>query len=492
MTRVVVLKLQQNAFLAAVVRDAGGLVIESAAAGPLADSASVEAHGQAIKSALGDAIPSRAPTVVAIPRSDLYWQNFDLPPAPADDLPDLVHLQAQRDLPLPDDGAGFDFVLLEGDDQHPHRVVGVGITPDLLDRIRQLCDAAHLKLERIVPEPLGWPELSRRLTANVQQAHHSLAVFASITGRQAVVWATERDSLRLIRTIWLPDAIDLDEQLPVLAGELRRTLMALSHGHAAEQADIACLYCGDRAAEAAERLSSMLSREVHAAPLGAVVDDTAARELASAIEWAPLAALGASLAAHRAPLADLLHPRRRPAPPSRRRSYALVGAAAALAALLIAWQGYHNITDPKEIAAAADAQRQALTSQLESLAKDEQKAAAVQGWVDDSVNLLTELDQLGQHLRPKPLDAADFKSDEDVVVTKLIVTGRQIALEAAARAAAALPPVEGRLRAANYTADRGAIDPESKAVPGYGVGVTAVLQHADPETDVAPSARGQP
>jgi hypothetical protein len=329
--------------------------------------------------------------------------------------------------------------------------------------------------------------------SNLQQARHPLAIFASITGRQAVVWATERDSLRLIRTIWLPDAVDIDEQLPVLAGELRRTLMALSHGHAAQQADIACLYCGDRAAEAAERLSSVLSREVHAAPLSTIMDDTAAREIASAIEWAPLAALGASLTAHRQPLADLLHPRRRPAPPSRRRSYALVGAAAALAAALIAWKGYRNINEPKEIAVAADAQRQALALQLEALAKDETKAAAVQNWLDDSINLLTELDGLGEQLRPKPLDAADFKADEDVVVTKLAVTGRQIALEAAARAAAALPPIEHRLRAANYTADRGAIDPESKAVPGYGVGLTAVLQRANADSAApAPSSGGQP
>jgi hypothetical protein len=164
-----------------------------------------------------------------------------------------------------------------------------------------------------------------------------------------------------------------------------------------------------------------------------------------------------------------------------------------LAAALIAWKGYRNVAEPKAVAAAADAQRQALAPQIEELAQDQQKAAAVQNWLDDSINLLTELDGLGQQLRPKPLDAADFKPDEDVVVTKLTVTGRQIALEASARAAAALPPVEHRLRAANYTADRGAIDPESKKVPGYGVGVAAVLQRAETEASAsAPSAGGQP
>jgi hypothetical protein len=491
MSRVVVLRIQSDSFLAAVVRDAGALVIEAAASGPLAEGASTDDHGRFIASALGDDAPHRAPTVVAIPRTELYWQNFDLPPAPADDLPDLVYLQAQRDLPLPDDGAGFDFIPLEGDDQHPHRVVGVGLLPAQLDRIRHICEAAGLKLERIVPEPLGWPELSRRLTANLREPPHPLAVFASITGRQAVVWATQQDSLRLIRTIWLSDDIDLDEQLPVLAGELRRTLMALSQGHAAQQSDISLIYCGERPGEAAERLTSMLSREVRSAHLSAVVNDAAVREMATAAEWAPLAALGGSLAAHRPPVADLLHPRRRPAPPSRKRTYALAVAAAALVALLAAWKGYRDIAEPKAIAAAADAQRQAMAPQLEALAMDEQKAAAIQTWLNESINLLAELDQLGQQLRPKPLDAADFKADEDVVVTKLTVTGQQIALEAAARAATALPPVENRLRAANYTADRGAIDPASKAVPGYGVGVTALLRRAD-AAEAATAPGGQP
>jgi hypothetical protein len=479
MSRAVVLKLLPDAAVAAVVRSsAHAIEVEGATRVPLAEDQDAKEAGRRIAAALAPYSGRHAVAVVAMPRSELHWQNYDLPPAPLEDLPDLVHLQAQRDLPLGDDGLGFDFVSLHGDHEHPHRVIGIGLQPAKLERIHQICTAAELKLDRIVPEPFGWIELGRRAAAPGAAAH-ALTIFCAIAGRQAGVWASEDDSLRLVRTIWLPTEVDAGGDAAALAGELRRTQMSLTQGQASATS-LACVYCGENAEEMAAELSGALSRPVRAAALDELVEVSAAlRDVAPVAELAPLAALAAATAERRAAPLDLLHPHRRPAPPSRARTYVLAGVAAAALAVLLAWSAYRNVQAPLEAAAAADAERQSMAAELESLAEDEKKAAAIDAWFGEAVNLLNELDYLGQQLRPKPLASDEFDSGQDVVVTKLAVAGRRLTLNAAARSTEAVLPAESRLRAAGYAVDRGAVDPETNPVPGYAVSVSAMLERAE-------------
>src|SRR5262249_20218089 len=139
------------------------IVVEVIAPVPLDDGDNPQEVGRKVAAALASNGGGRLPTVVAVPRADLHWANYDLPPAPLDELPNLVLMQAQRDVVLADDGVGFDYVSLHGDAEHPHRILGVGMSPAQLDRVRAIAAAAELKLARIVPEPFGWVELSRRI-----------------------------------------------------------------------------------------------------------------------------------------------------------------------------------------------------------------------------------------------------------------------------------------------------------------------------------------
>jgi hypothetical protein len=411
-----------------------------------------------------------------IPRAELFWQNYDLPPSPADDLPDLVHLQAQRDVALADDGEGFDFLPLAGDDQHSYHVLGVGVSPAQLARLRELSAAAELKLAHVLPEPLGWPELGAQLpTAN----DASLAVFAAISDRQAIVWATDADRLKLLRTIWLPADAHGETDAAALAGELRRTLMALAQSHHPDR-PIHCVYCGDEAEEFSGLLSATLSKPVQAAPLEDLIEWRSRTATSPTLaDVAPLAAIAAGLALGRPARLDLLHPRRRPAPPSRTRTYVLAGVAGVLLAAALAWQAYRNLQAPLEAAARAAEEQNLLKPILEKLAADEVKSNAVAAWLDDSTNLLTEVDRLGQQLRPQPLDSKEFNADEDLVLTKLVVARRELTLSAAVKSTAALQPVERRLRAADYRVERGTVEANEQAVPGYGVAVSAVVERTE-------------
>src|SRR3954471_22535584 len=250
MHRVVAIRLKANSALAVLAHGGGDhITVERVETIPLSESDSPKARGEAIAAALSEWRLNRLPVVISVLRSDLSVQTYDLPPAPAEDLPDLVHLQAQRDLPLSDDGEGFDFLPLAGDEVHPYRVLAVGLSPAQWSGIRETCDAAELKVERIVPEPLGWVEVGRRALARSDAAADALTVFATIIDRQAVVWATEGAALRLIRSIWLPEDDNSAADAAALGGELRRTLLSLAQSPAVQRGAVKCVYIGPNADE---------------------------------------------------------------------------------------------------------------------------------------------------------------------------------------------------------------------------------------------------
>jgi hypothetical protein len=486
MAKAVALKLQSQSALAVVVRTSGGVVeVEAVVPVTFAAGDNAKSMGEKIAAALKPFGAAKVTTLLAVPRVDLHWANYDLPPAPPEELPNLVAIQGMRDFAIADDGLGFDYVSLDGDHEHPHRVLAVGLGPSALERARAVCTAADLKLTRIVPEPFGWVELGRLAARSADAVAAPLAVFAAMAGRQAAVWATAGDELRLVRTVWLAAEPNADEDLAALAGELRRTLLSLSqHGGVAAGA-IPLMYCGDDATRIAGQLSATLSRPVRGVPLEELVETPTT----DAAEVAPLAALAGAAANGRKSPVDLLNPHRPPAPPSQKRTFVLAGAAAGLVASLLAWNGYRRISTPLAEAAEATAKQTELAPTLTRLKTEEDKAAAVDAWLGQSVNLLTELDHLGQQLRPKELSDKEFNSGEDLIVTKLSLAGRQITLEASARSTDAVQAIERRLREGRYRVMRGVVESKSEGTPGYEARVSEVVERMpDSEPGSAASA----
>lgn len=486
MSRFLGLKLLPTEAIAVVVR--GGVQIERAMRIPL-PMGDAGARGKAIHHALGAVKGGRLPVVVAAPRSDLTIQNLELPPMPADDLPEIVHLQAERDIALSEDGEGFDFLPLAGDEEHAYRVIGAGMAGNQWQQLKGAWEAGDLKVGRVVPEPFGWVEIGRRALG--ERDADALGVFSAIIERQAVVWASQGDGLRLIRTIWLPADDNAAADAAALGNELRRTLLSLAQSQDAASANPRCYYIGENADEIAGEIGATISKPVQATSLEQVVHAGADADLASAelslIEVAPLAALAAAAAEGRPAPVDLLHPRRRPPAPSRARTYALAAAAALAGVAMIGWQGYRNLQEPLEIAAAADAERQALAPTLEAYAADEAKAAAIRSWLGQSANLLTELDAVSTRLRPEPLASEAFAADQDLVLTKLVLANRQVSFDAVAKNTDAIPPAERRLRSGSYRVERGAVELRAEGVPGYTVRVSETIERVEP---AAPPAAG--
>ena len=402
-------------------------------------------------------------------------------------------MQAQRDVVLADDGVGFDYVSLHGDEEHPHRMLAVGVSPAQLDRIRAVAAAADLKLQRIVPEPFGWIELSRRIAADWSGRQQRAAVAHRLRGDRRSSGRGVGDRRR--RAAAGPHGVagvraeTHADDVAALAGELRRTLLSLSQMAAAPAASMPCVYVGERAEHRGGRTRG-LPRPAGAQRAAGAIDRDAREATSSAASRSSKWRRSPRWRPPRRPSApspvDLLHPHRPPAPPSRRRTYALAGAAAACVALAldVGRLSPHCRPARRRRRGRRASARAGANARPNGRGRSRRPPRSMRGSTS-RYNLLTELDYLGQQLRPKPLSDATFNSGEDLIITKLVVAGRQITIDAAARTAEAFTPIEGRLRVGRYRVMRGDFENTSEATPGY-----AARMHGSART--AGARRGRP
>jgi len=468
MAHVIVIHWDKNTLRAVVARRrVAHLEVDTVIAIPLEGTGNAESTGQQLKKALAPHRPSRAKIVLAISRHLLTWQHLDLPPCPAEDLPNLVSMQAGFDTTRTGEPIGFDFLPLSGDDQTAHQVLAISLQAEELTLLRKICVAADLTPKRFVPLSLGWPAAARRTTRGDEQP---ISIFVAPFAQEATLWATLDGRLVLFRQMHFPSTDDLSALSRAVAAELRRTFLALSQQHPEPNGATAWIVGKrpDEVSQLAESIDKQLELDVQPmdfASDGALLSTRVGAEVTTS-DTLPLVGLALDEASGNAPPVDLLHPRQRLAPRAGHRTYAL--AAIVLLALLTygGWLGYTALHAPIEVADTARAELALLAKSEESLRADEELVATIRDWQNDSVNILTELQKLSGRIRPLPLDAEKFNVEQDVVLKKLDIAGTRLDMEAALRTYPAVADLETRLREGTGRVQRDTAE-ENEDPPNY-------------------------
>ena len=118
------------------------------------DNAAAEMLGKRLAQGLRRAGLTAGPAIFAVPRSSLSIRRIDLPPATDDELPEMVHLAVERDLPIDRADAIIDFTVVErGSDGLAVDVVVASARE--IDRIRDVARAADIPVARISPRCHG-------------------------------------------------------------------------------------------------------------------------------------------------------------------------------------------------------------------------------------------------------------------------------------------------------------------------------------------------
>jgi Tfp pilus assembly PilM family ATPase len=372
------------------------------APGPVSASGAHDlgAVGRRIGEALTARGIKRGKTLVAVGRANIELKNLAVPPAPPDELPEMVRFQAEREFNTLADNWPLDFLPLPSDEGESQSVLAAAISPDLVAEIEVTCQSASLTPQRLILRPCAAAALLSRVRPGKE---NKLRLLVDLLAEEADLTVLAGDVVVFMRTTRLPSEALRTDPLRALVPEIRRTIAAV-HNRFHNQRIEELFVCGDGPTQ--ETIARDIGRELGLPtevinPLKAC---TLGGELLRSLpdhpsRFAPLVGMLLNEAAPGEGIIDFLNPRRKAEAPSRRREWSLAAAAGIAVVLAIAgWIWYQITSLDEEIAALQQKSSQmgegrndkTATPVKKALASSDQ-AAEIQKWLAGDINWLDEL-----------------------------------------------------------------------------------------------------
>jgi hypothetical protein len=427
--------------------------------------------GARLAAAIAGNISGKEVTLVGVGRDNVQMKLMTLPPAPADELPDMVRFQAEREFTTLGSEAALDFIRLSGDAESPNQVLALALNPGGMAEAREICEAIGAELDRVPVRGCAAASMVNR-AGLLDQEHVSLVVNSLV--EEADLVAQVGEIVVLLRTVRLPDPTQIEARQRALLGEIRRTMAAVRQQSTDRQVS-QVIICG---AESSAAKSGQLGSELVTifdptthAPAGLTTRGVAAESLS---RFSAVLGMALNEADRRAPIVDFANVRRKT---ESRRFGRVQVLASAVAALVALWFGVHvwkQLSGPAADLAELQKRIHAAQAEAEMYKSVTAQAAAVDHWMATDVTWLDELDEFSHRVRPQPLAAKDFPVANDAVITQLTLTrpqganpvGGKMDVQAVAKSSAAVASLEQRLRDPSHTVSAGGGKLE-KSFPGY-------------------------
>lgn len=334
-----------------------------------------EGVGRCLARAMDTAGMSRGSAVFALDRSITSFKRLTLPTQNPDELPDMVRIAVERDLPIDADEAVIDFTVVGREDASTV-VESVTVPSREVDRIREIAAAAGLTVGRVAPRCHGALRLADATdpTLVVDVTGEGLELVLAVDG--TIPWSrgveiegpdggppTADQLIPETRRSWISYRLSSDEaespRLLVLGGEqIENSIGAVAEATGLE----ASRFMGDRR----------------------VVPDADMRGV-----W-PL--VGLLLSAPLSAVVDLASPRQPPDIAARWRQRGLALAGLAIVAAGIGWTvGSRELNTIREL--ADDLQGKASSANKEHLRfkRDDLRVDHLEAWVDVRPDWLEQL-----------------------------------------------------------------------------------------------------
>lgn len=373
---------------------------------PSGDGKAIEpaAVGQALSNALAGESVRRVETLAAIGRSAVELKELSLPPAPDDELPDLVRFQATREFAQLQEDSPLDFIPLSGNDVEHRTVIAAAIPQATLARYHSACQEAELDLKHLVLRSSA----SASLLSRRHPGHGQARMLVDLLGDEVDLTVLVGDTPIVARTTRLPGESSDPEQCRPVFLEIRRTIAAVQNRLHDQRVDAVYL-CGDSPYQAA--LTEQVKRELNL-PVE-VFEPFEGFELSGALRrslpehrsrFAPLLGMLADAAAGQKHAIDFLDPRRKPEPKSRRREATLaVACAATLVLAFVGWTWYRITGMDNEIRQLSQRSIQ-LDGDVKKAKALQKEVAEIDAWAASDVPWLDVLYRVSTRA-PKAEDA---------------------------------------------------------------------------------------
>ncbi|MGH7134844.1 MAG: type IV pilus biogenesis protein PilM, partial [Pirellulales bacterium] len=399
MPRLLALEWDNREVRVAVATPRGGdAVIEDAFIIPLpqqtGDADADQSVSDAIAAALAQRHLGRVTALTAVGRAGIELKSLSLPPAPDEELPDLVRFQAMREFNTLSDDWPLDFISMAAQPGAPRKVLAAAVSPDLVEQIRQTCLRAKVTPERLVLRPCAAASLLARAR---WEAPARVKLLVDLLAEDADLTVLVDGDVAFLRTVRLSG-----DAPATLVGEIRRTVAAARNQIGGLNIE-AVYVCGGEHSELAAQIEKQLGIVTHNFDpfSGLTLSGTLKRSLPpTSGRFAPVLGMLLDEAQHERHTIDFLNPRRRPPPPSRRRKIIWSATAACLLlAAVFSWI-HSSLAALDDKIAELSTRSKGLDKTVEKAKEMERAAREISAWADADVNWLDELRELALDMPP--------------------------------------------------------------------------------------------
>lgn len=389
-----------------LARASGGTVrVEQMAAVPL-ELDGQETNLASLKKELGKALSSqrlpKGQALVAIGRSMIELRTLNLPPAPDEELPEMVRFQAMREFSSLKDESPLDFLPLKDAATEPGEVMAAAIPIDLARHVEGALTDQGQELHRSVMRPCSAASLAMR---RKPEAKTGITLIIAQQADSAELIVTRQGTVVFTRSFRLPPDWHPGETGEPLLGEVRRTVAA-AHNQLGGSRVERIVYFGTQAEHGAlcERLEERTKLDVTLVdPIEGI--SVAGDKPAQPERFASILGMLHDEADDVVPVIDFKNPRKKPEPESNRRFHVLLAATAVTILLGLASLVYMKLNELDEEIAL----KQGQINQLNLVNRELQPAIALEqellAWKSSDHNWLDELVHLSSS---EHLAAEDF------------------------------------------------------------------------------------
>lgn len=306
----------------------GGVTVDSAFAAPRTSDLA-----ESIRTALSDRNIAAGPVCVTLPRSAVELHVLTLPPAPAEELPDMVRFAAIREFTALTDDWLLDYTPIEVNAVGQSIVLAAGISGKGLKGVETPCAAASLVVEHVGIRPLAAASLMARDPRHMSTV--ALVVESSSDDIELTVIADS--AVVFTRSTRLPGEEGSEERAKALQLEARRTLIAARNQLGAHSVEKIILVGQEELSSMKASLAATLGlpAELYDPFTSPAVKYSGSEKVVNRGRYAGLLGILVEQAVPSTRSLDLHNPRRRPPPPSRRSLYVTYGSAAAIVVALV-------------------------------------------------------------------------------------------------------------------------------------------------------------
>lgn len=429
-------------------------------------------------------------TLVAVARASIELKPLSLPPAPDDEVPGLARFQAMREFNTLGEDWPLDYIPLSGGETEPRTVLAAAIAPQAIKEILGTCEAGELDVKHVVLRPCSAASLLRR-----RPGEFRIRLLVDVLGDEADLTVLVGDSVVFMRTARLSHGLSDAERVQALVAETRRTMVAVANQLSGRRVEQICV-CGDgpelkllaSAVEEQIKLPTMLFDPLEGVELAGELRRALPADVG---RWAPLVGLLLDEAEGQRHAIDFLDPKKKPAPPSRRKQYAAIAVAAAVLAIaLVGWIWYDLGRRDREVAdlnaqiAANDRKDpQTRESPLDEAKNSQTAWAEMETWLAGDVVWLEELARASERV----------PNASEMMVTQLTITsdgrGPAMTVQGLAKDVATIDAAEQSLRDDGHRVESRGSSPDTSRA-GYTRKFTFIMRPVDEPADAGAAAAG--